>query len=147
MKLIIGCDHGATPLKDEIVKHLEEKGFDVEDVGTYGTTPVDYPDIAKKVCEKIQNKEKDLGILLCGTGIGISIAANKHIGIRASLCHNEYEAEMTRRHNDSNILVLGGRVIGRDLALSIVDRYLQCDFEGGRHQARLDKIDLIEKMQ
>jgi len=147
MKLIIGCDHGATPLKDEIYAYLVGKGYDIEDVGTYGTTPVDYPDIAKKVCEKIQNGEKNLGILLCGTGIGISIVANKHIGIRASLCHTEYEAEMTKRHNDSNILVLGGRVIGRDLAISIVEKYLSSEYEGGRHQARLDKIVAIEKQQ
>lgn len=147
MKIVIGNDHAAVEYKRKIVEHLENAGIDVENVGCDDNTSVDYPDYAGKVAKKIQNKEADLGILICGTGIGMSIAANKFKGIRASLCSDCYSAKMTRMHNDSNILCLGARVLGIDLAMMIVDTYISTGFEGGRHIRRLDKIKEIEDQQ
>lgn len=144
MKVVIGSDHGGFELKEVLKKHLEEKGFCVTDVGCYDAASVDYPDIAEKACEKVLSGECSWGVLVCGTGIGISIAANKVRGIRCALVSNEYSAEMTKRHNNSNMLALGGRVTGPDLAKNILNAYISAEFEGGRHQSRIDKIKAIE---
>lgn len=145
--IAIGCDHGGFELKEHIIKHLEDKGVEFKDYGTYSEDSVDYPDYAKKVCNAITEGEADKGILICGTGIGISIAANKHKGIRAALCSDVYGAKMTRMHNDSNVICLGGRVTGRELAFMIIDTWLDTKFEGGRHSMRIAKIHDIEEMQ
>ena len=139
-KIVIGCDHGGYKLKDTIMQHLMETGFDIEDAGCFTEDSCDYPVIGHKVAKKV-SESKCRGILICGSGIGMSIVANRYPGIRASLCHDAYTAEMTRKHNNSNILVLGGRVIGVGVALSIVNIWINTDFEGGRHQKRLDLID------
>ncbi|MBE7028761.1 MAG: ribose 5-phosphate isomerase B [Clostridia bacterium] len=144
MKIAIGADHGAFELKEVLIPYLKDKGYEVEDCGTYDLSSVDYPDIAEKTAKKIIDKECEKGILLCGTGIGISIAANKVKGIRAALCANEYSAKMSRNHNDANILCMGARVTGVELAKSILDTFLKEEFEGGRHQVRVDKIMNIE---
>lgn len=144
--IALGCDHGGFELKNHILKYLEDKGVDVHDYGTYDEKSVDYPDCAVPVCKAIQSGEAEFGILICGTGIGISIAANKHKGIRAALCSDVYSAKMTRQHNDAQILCLGGRVTGRELAFMIVDTFLAQEFEGGRHQTRIEKIHKIENM-
>ncbi len=144
MKVVIGADHGGFELKEILKKHLISKGFDVEDVGTYDTNSVDYPDIACTACQKIISKECDWGVLVCGTGIGISMAANKIKGIRCALVSNEYSAEMTKRHNNANVLAFGGRVTGCDLAKNILDAYINAEFEGGRHKNRIDKISALE---
>ncbi len=142
--LAIGCDHGGFELKNAIVKHLEENSVEFKDFGTYDGASVDYPDIASKVCKSILSGECENGVLICGTGIGISIAANKHKGIRAAVCSDEFSAKFTRLHNNANVLCLGGRVIGSGLATELVDIFLNTGFEGGRHQTRLDKITSIE---
>ena len=142
--IAIGSDHGGFELKQSVIKHLEEKGFEVKDFGCYDTSSVDYPDIASAVCPAVTGGECEFGILICGTGIGISMAANKHKGIRAALCSDAYSAEKTKQHNNANVICLGGRVLGPDLANSIVDAYINADFEGGRHQNRIDKITAIE---
>lgn len=142
--IAIGCDHGGFELKEHIKKHLDEIGEEYKDYGTYSEESVDYPDCASPVCKAIQDKTADKGILICGTGIGISIAANKHKGIRAALCSDVYSAKMTKQHNNANIICLGGRVTGRELAFMIVDTWLATEFEGGRHEARIEKIHKIE---
>ena len=141
----IGCDHGGLELKNHIVKYLQDKGLEIKDFGVHTEDSVDYPDCARPVCEAIQNGECEKGILLCGTGIGISIAANKFKGIRAALCGNVFSAKMTKVHNDANIICLGGRVTGRELAFMIVDAWLDAEFEGGRHSNRIAKIHAIEE--
>lgn len=143
--IAIGCDHGGFELKEHIKKHLEEMGEEYKDYGTYSEESVDYPDCAAPVCKAVSDKTADKGILICGTGIGISIAANKHKGIRAALCSDVYSAKMTKMHNDANIICLGGRVTGRELAFMIVDTWLATKFEGGRHEARIAKIHKIEE--
>ncbi len=145
MKLAIGSDHGGFALKEVIKGLLEEEKVDYIDLGPETSDSVDYPIYGKKVAEAVSKGECDRGIAICGTGVGISIAVNKVPGIRGSLCTNEYMAEMTRRHNDSNVLVLGGRVLGDDLAKNIVKTWLNTEFEGGRHQRRIDMITEIEK--
>ena len=140
MKIAIGADHGAYELKEVLKEYLENKGYEILDCGTYDLSSVDYPDIAEKTAAKVIDKTCEKGILLCGTGIGISIAANKINGIRAALCTNEYCAKMSRNHNDANILCMGARVTGVELAKSILDTFLKEEFEGGRHQVRVDKI-------
>ena len=141
MKIIVGSDHGGFSLKTLIVAHLEQQGIEVEDKGCYSEDSCDYPVIAKEVARKVL-LEGARGILVCGTGIGMSIAANKFKGIRASLCNDTYSARMTRKHNNSNILCLGERVIGAGLALDIVDEWLVTDFEGGRHEKRVNMLEL-----
>lgn len=141
--IILGSDHAGFDLKEYIKEYLKKLKIEYEDYGTYSSDSVDYPDIALKVAKKVANKNK--GILICGTGIGMSIVANKIKGVRAALCHNEYEAEMSRAHNDSNILVLGGRILSPELAKKIVKKWLDTKFEGNRHKRRLDKIKEIEK--
>ncbi len=142
--IAIGCDHGGFELKNHIVKYLTAKGYDVKDYGVFCEDSVDYPDCAEPVCNAVTSGEAEKGILICGTGIGISIAANKHKGIRAALCSDVYSAEMSRRHNNANILCMGGRVLGRELAFMITDTWLKTEFEGGRHERRIEKIHAIE---
>ena len=127
-------------------KHLQEKGIEVKDFGTYSEDSVDYPDCAKPVCEAVLNGECESGILICGTGIGISIAANKFDGIRAALCSDVFSATMAKEHNNANIICLGGRVTGRELAFMIVDAWMNAQHQGGRHRDRIKKIHDIEKM-
>ena len=142
--IAIGSDHAGYALKCEMIKHLEEKGVEFIDCGCNGES-VDYPDIAEKTCEKVTSGEADKAILICGTGVGISISANKIKGIRAALCGDWYSAKYTRLHNDANVLCMGGRVIGAGLAAEIVDVFLDTEFEGGRHQRRIDQIAAIEQ--
>ncbi|MCP4746420.1 MAG: ribose 5-phosphate isomerase B [Desulfobacteraceae bacterium] len=143
MKVVIGCDHAAYRLKQTIKKHLIDKGLEVQDVGAFSESSVDYPDIGMKVASKISNGFYDRGILLCGTGLGMSMVANRFVNVRAALCNDLFSAVMSRRHNDSNILVLGGRVIGDALGLEIVDAWIETPFEAGRHQRRLDQFDKL----
>ena len=144
MKIALGCDHGGLEHKNAILEHLKSRGFEVEDFGIYEQVSVDYPDIAVKVCEQITSKQCELGILVCGTGIGMSLAANKIKGIRAAACSEHFSAKYTRLHNNSNILCLGGRVIGVGTALELTDLFVSTEFEGGRHQRRVDMITDIE---
>jgi ribose 5-phosphate isomerase B len=144
MLVAIGSDHGGFQLKEEIKKLLAEKNIAFEDFGTHSAQSVDYPDIAQKVGEAIVDGRFTRGILICGTGIGISIAANKIKGIRAALCHDVFSAQMTREHNDTNILAMGERVIGPGLARMIVATWLATEFAGGRHAARVAKISQLE---
>lgn len=141
----IGCDHGGLEIKNVLLEHLKEKGYEVRDFGTYDKTSVDYPDIAEAVCKEVVSGALEFAVLVCGTGIGISIAANKIDGIRCALVTNEYSAEKTKQHNNANVLAFGGRTTGPDLAVSILDAYLSAEFEGGRHQTRIDKIHALEK--
>ena len=141
MKVIIGSDHGGFNLKNTIVSELKEKGVDVTDFGPESNNSVDYPDFAKPLAEKVAAGEYDKGILICGTGIGMSISANKVKGIRCALVHDTFSARATREHNDSNILAMGERVIGKGLASDIVDIWLNTEFEGGRHEKRVRKIE------
>lgn len=142
--IAIGCDHSGIHLKQEIIKHLESQNISVKDYGTYTEASCDYPDIAKAVCTGILNGECEKGILICGTGIGISMSANKIHGIRAALCHDYFSAKYTRLHNDSNILAMGARVIGCGLALELVDIFLNTGFEGGKHAVRVEKMMALE---
>ncbi len=144
MKIAIGCDHAGYQYKEIVKKHLEEKGFKVIDKGTYSEERVDYPVYGEAVANAVASGEADKGIVICGTGIGISISANKVKGIRAALCTNEYMARMARKHNDANILAFGARVLGIDVALGIVDEFFSTDFEGGRHERRVNLIKEIE---
>lgn len=144
--LAIGCDHGGLELKNAIKEHLESRGIKVVDFGIYEQKSVDYPEIALKVCGAITSGESRLGILVCGTGIGMSLAANKVKGIRAAACSETFSAKYTRLHNDSQILCLGGRVVGVGLALEMVDLFVDTEFEGGRHQRRVDAVMDIEKL-
>lgn len=143
--IAIGCDHAGYLLKADIIKFLESKGLEVKDFGTNCGDSVDYPDYAQAVAEAVANQECEKGILICGTGIGISIAANKVPGIRAALCTNSYMAKLSRQHNDANIVAIGERVIGPGMALEIIETWLETEFEGGRHQRRVNKISDVEK--
>ena len=146
MKITIGSDHGAVQLKEEVKMVLKEYGdVEVKDVGTFGTDSVDYPDIAEKVCGDVVSGKADRGIVLCGTGIGISIAANKIKGIRCALCNDVFSAKMSRQHNDANVLAMGGRVMGFGPAGEIVRAFVEGKFEGGRHERRVNKIMALEK--
>lgn len=145
--IAIGCDQGGYELKGHIIEHLKEKGIEYKDYGVYSEDSVDYPDCAKPVCEAIQTGECERGILICGTGIGISISANKFKGIRAALCGDVYSAKMAKEHNNAQIVCMGGRVVGRELAYMIVDTWLEAEFQGGRHARRVSKIHEIENMQ
>ena len=148
MNITIGSDHGAVDLKEEVKMVLHEFGdVHVKDVGTFGKEAVDYPDIAEKVCADVVSGKADRGIVLCGTGIGISIAANKIDGIRAALCGDVYSAIMSRKHNDANVLAMGGRVTGIGPAGEIVRAWVCTEFEGGRHARRVDKIMALEQQK
>lgn len=140
MKIAIGADHAGWELKEAIKRLLEKLGHQIQDLGTLDEASVDYPDFGIKVACAVAEGQADRGILVCGTGIGMSMVANKHPGIRAALCHDLYTARLSREHNDANILVLGGRVIGKGLALEMVKVWLETEFLGGRHAARLEKI-------
>lgn len=142
--IAIGSDHGGYALKQEIMEYLRQTGVEFEDLGCYEPVSVDYPDIAKKVCARVTEGTANLGILVCGTGIGMSICANKIKGIRAAQCADTFSARMTRCHNNSNVLTLGGRTVGPELAKDIVKEFLTAEFEGGRHQTRIDKIMELE---
>ena len=144
-RIAFGCDHVGFILKDDIVAHLRQRGIDVVDKGAWSTERTDYPRYASAVAESVAAGEVDGGILICGTGVGISIAANKHPGIRAVVCSEPYSAQLSRQHNNTNILALGARVSGLELAKMIVDAWLNAPFEGGRHQARVDAIGAIEQ--
>lgn len=140
MKVFLGADHAGFALKEVLEEALGELGHDAEDLGTHSSESVDYPDFAHRVAEAVLANEGSLGVLVCGSGIGISMAANKHPGIRAALCHEPWSAEMTRRHNDANVLCLGERVIGQGLARATLEAFLTAAFEGGRHARRVGKI-------
>ena len=144
MKLAIGCDHGGFELKEEILKYIKTlKNIEVADFGVANKDSVDYPDYGARVSEAVSQGTTDRGILICGTGIGMSIVANRFPKVRAALCHDHFTAQMSREHNDANILVMGERVIGKGVALEIVKTWLETEFAGGRHQLRLNKIDQI----
>ncbi len=145
MKIAVACDHGGLNLKREIKKHLAEKGYEVEDYGTDTTDSCDYPDYALPAAEAVASGKCERGIVVCSTGIGVSIVANKVPGIRCAHCHDTYCAEFTRLHNNANMLALGEKVVGVGYALKIVDIFLGTEFEGGRHARRVDKITAIEK--
>ena len=142
--IAIGCDHGGFELKCAVMNHLLNKKIEFVDCGCEGER-CDYPDIAEAVCKKVTSGECELAILVCGTGIGMSIAANKIKGIRAAVCSDWYSAKYTRLHNNANVLCLGGRVLGAGLALELVDVFLETEFEGGRHSDRIDKITKLEE--
>ena len=139
-KIYIGADSAGFTLKGEVIEHLTAMGYEVIDCGCDSTASCHYPEFASKVCEKVQSDENSYGILVCGTGIGMSMCANKHKGIRAALCSDTYSARMTRCHNDANVLCMGARVIGSCLALDIVDAFLSAEFEGGRHAVRVEMM-------
>lgn len=145
MKIALGSDHGGLNLKKEIIMYLESKNIEVKDFGTYTEESCDYSDYALKVAREVVADNFELGILICGTGIGIGIAANKVPGIRAALCSDTFSAHASREHNNANILTMGERVIGKGLALDIVDAFINAKFQGDRHQKRIDKITEIEK--
>lgn len=142
LTIAVGCDHAGFDLKEPLLECIEKLGHKVLDFGTNSMESVDYPDFSCQVVQAIVSKRADVGLLLCGSGIGMSIAANRNPLIRAALCHHEYDARVARAHNDANILCLGGRVIGADLAKVCLKTFLATPFEGGRHQRRLDKINL-----
>jgi ribose 5-phosphate isomerase B len=144
MTIAIGCDHAGVELKRELIPLLDELHIGYVDYGTDSSESVDYPDFGEKVSEAVASGNAERGILICGTGIGMSIVANKFPGVRASLCNDLFTARMSRLHNDANILVIGGRVVGKDLAREILKTWVSTPFEGGRHSRRLDKISRIE---
>ena len=146
MKITIGGDHASTALKDEVKKILAKMNFEVNDVGTFGDEPVDYPDVAEKVCAEVTSGKSERGIVICGTGIGISISANKIRGIRCALCNDVYSAKMSREHNDANVLAMGGRVLGFGPASEIVRAWVTTEFSHGeRHANRIRKIAELEE--
>ena len=145
MKIALGADHAGYELKDQIKEHLQRTGIEVQDRGTSSPESVDYPDFADKVAHDVQSHRADLGILVCGSGIGMAIAANKVTGIRAANVSSEYEAQMSREHNNANVLALGARIVKPAVALGIVDKWLATEFAGGRHERRVEKITAIEK--
>lgn len=140
MKVAVGSDHAGNELKKVVIALLEGRGFQVEDVGTYSNDSVDYPDFASQVARKVGGGEARFGVLVCGTGIGMSIVANKYRGVRAAVCTSEFEARATRAHNDANVLCLGERVVGIGLGGAIAEAFVDTAFEGGRHERRIQKI-------
>ena len=140
MKIAVGSDHGGYALKQEVVRYLAGGGHEVNDVGVVSEDSVDYPDFAERVCVEVEEGRSTRGILICGTGIGMSMAANRHRQIRAALCHEAFTARMSRKHNDANVLCLGGRVLGPSLALDIVQVWLETEFAGGRHLRRISMM-------
>ena len=145
VKVALAADHAGFPLKESAREYLTEKGFAVEDFGTHNDDPVDYPDLAAAAARSVQRGECALGILFCGTGVGVAITANKLRGIRAACCTDCYTAACAREHNDANILTLGARVTGSGLAMKIISAFLQTPFAGGRHRVRLEKIKALEE--
>ena len=147
MKIAIGNDHVAVSMKEEVIAHLCEKGYEVVNFGTDSTERTDYPIYGKRVAEAVASGECDFGILICGTGIGMSMAANKYNGIRAAVCSDTYSSRLTRNHNDANVLCMGARVIGECLAIDVAESFVGAEFEGGRHAVRVGMITDIEKAQ
>jgi ribose 5-phosphate isomerase B len=147
MKIAIGCDHAGFELKEDLRVYLRERGVEVLDLGTSDGAPVDYPEIGMAVAEKVSTGAIPRGILICGTGIGMSVVANRFRGVRATLCHDLYTARMSREHNDSNVLVLGGRLLGKGIAREIVGVWLEAEFLGGNHQRRLDQIARLDEKE
>ncbi|MEG1559695.1 MAG: ribose 5-phosphate isomerase B [Clostridia bacterium] len=145
MKIAIGSDHGGFLLKNELITYLGENNFELRDFGCFNTNSVDYPDIASSVARAVVSGEFERGILICGTGIGVSICANKINGVRCALCSEPVSAKLARAHNDANILALGARIIGFELAKAIVNEFLTSTFDGGRHSRRIEKISLLEE--
>lgn len=145
MIIAIGSDHGGFALKEILKEYLVSMGYEYKDFGTHDESSVDYPDIADSLCKSVASKDTELGILICGTGIGMNMCANKHKGIRAAQCSDTFSAKMTRQHNDANVLTLGGRVIGPELAKEIVREFLVNEFQGGRHASRVEKMMNIER--
>ena len=145
-QIVIGSDHAAYQLKEKIRQYIIERGIDINDIGTYSEDSVDYVDFGIKVSAMVSTGKYERGVLLCGTGLGMSMVANKFPHVRAALCNDLFSAIMSRRHNNSNILVMGGRVIGEELARQIVKAWLETPFDGGRHQLRIKKFDRIEEM-
>jgi ribose 5-phosphate isomerase B len=145
MRIAIGTDHRGYPVRPYVVELVERLGHEVEDVGAFGPDPVDYPDIAAKVCEKVSSGEVDRGVLICGTGLGMCIAANKFRGVRAAPCHDDLTVEMSRRHTDANVLCLSADLLGERLVGRMVELWLATPFEGGRHSRRVDKILDLER--
>lgn len=145
--LYLGADHGGYALKESIKEYLDGRGTEYVDCGTYSSESVDYAPIAENVCDKVKKNKNNLGILCCGTGIGVSMAANKVNGIRAACCSDYFSAKYTRLHNNANVLCMGGRVVGAGLAMELVDIFLNTEFEGGRHQRRIDQLTDIENSQ
>jgi ribose 5-phosphate isomerase B len=141
--IVCASDHAAVDLKNHLAERLRKAGRAVEDLGVHDTTSVDYPDFAHAVAEKVASGEAEFGVLVCGTGIGMSLAANRHPGVRAALCHDAYTADMARRHNDANVLCVGARVVGPGVAEQILDVFFGTEFEGGRHGRRVDKIERV----
>ncbi|WP_295130061.1 ribose 5-phosphate isomerase B [Ruminococcus sp.] len=146
MKIAIGCDHAGPELKEEVLAYLDEIGVEYVDLGVQKGEKCDYPDKAKEVCAKVTGGECELAVLICGTGIGMSMAANKVKGIRAACCSDYFSAKFTRAHNDANVLCIGARVVGAGLACELIKVFLDTPFEGGRHQRRVDKIHDIENV-
>ena len=144
MKIALGCDHNGVELKLHLMSLLQELGYDYQDFGCYDTNSVDYPDVAQKVAQAVGDSRFDRGMLICGTGIGMSISANKVPGVRAALCHDVFTTRRAREHNDANVLCLGSQVIGQDAARDMVKVYLETPFEGGRHARRVEKIRALE---
>lgn len=144
MKYYVATDHAGVDLKNHTCEYLKAKGFEVEDLGPYNKDRVDYPDFAVKLCEKVLADKDSMGVLICGSGIGISISANRFSGIRACLCHDAYTAKMGRAHNNGNVLCFGERIVGIGVAESIIDAWCEAEFEGGRHAGRVEKIEAIK---
>ena len=144
-RIVVGGDHAGFALKEKVRAYLLSRGYDVEDAGPVTPGPVDYPDFAQKVAERVANQRADFGVLMCGTGLGVAIAANKVPGIRAATCNDTLSAHFARAHNDANVLTMGGRLIDEATAQKVLDTWLSTPFEGGRHQRRVDKIATIEK--
>ena len=144
-KVAVGCDHGGFVLKEAVVDELQKLGAEVVDFGCFSTDSVDYPEYGLKVANAVAQKRCDLGVVMCGTGIGISIAANKVPGIRCCCASETYSAKYTRLHNNANVLAMGGKIVGEGIAFEMVDIFLSTEFEGGRHQRRVDKITAIEE--
>ncbi len=140
-KIAIGSDHGGYELKEQVAAFLKEKNYEFKDFGCFDSQSVDYPIVAREVATAVANRDFEKGIIICGSGIGVCIAANKVKGIRAANCNDLYCAEMSRKHNDANILTMGGRIVSKELALEIVDTWINTDFEGGRHQKRIDMLN------
>lgn len=147
MKIILGADHGGYKLKNHITKWLTQHDYDVNDIGVFSSESMDYPDIAFEVAKKVADGSYDKGVVVCGSGVGVSITANKVKGIRAVLCHDTVTARLSREHNDTNIIAMGGRFVAKELAFEILNVWLNTDFSEGRHQQRINKISNIEKEQ
>lgn len=141
MRVLFACDHAGYELKRLLIELAQERGWEVEDLGVHGSDGADYPDFAHALAERIAKQNAARGVLVCGTGVGMAMAANRHCGVRAALCHDAFTAEMARRHNDANVLCLGGRVTGAGVALQILDLFLATPFDGGRHAPRVAKIE------